>query len=963
MALSLSERLSIRKKGLRYHLLIIEFLVVVIPFLSLFYILYREQFYLKISQMVLIALTLALILSGLIILRQIFDRFSLLAASLQEAKLGEKVPVSVQQDTAELHEITISFNALMNRLEETSAELQRRSFGLLNIEELTRIAGKSLDIDELLRRLLEKSMTVTKARIGSVLMVESDKNNFRVVGARGPAPGPEKGSYINIDDTLLRYVVSERKSLLVQDIENDPRTRKVNDPAYGAPSFLSVPIFARETLLGILNLSCKETHQVFDSHDEGIVSIMVGGIGFALDNARLHSQVLEHVKDLQERTVELTKANDQLQKQIAERKQIEHNLQEINKFLESILDSSSSISIISTDLEQNVLFWNKGAERIFGYTAEEIVGKGKISILYPDEEAKQGVDEIRALIAKEKSTVQKVLREITKDGRTLWINLNLTPRLDEKGTVIGILGIGEDITEHRKRDEDLRRSEEKYRSILETIEEGYFEVGLAGHFTFFNDALCRMSGYAREALMGMENRDFTMPETAKRMYRIFNEIYRTGNPAEITDYEIIKADGSKVILEMSASLMRDALGRPIGFRGVVRDVTERKRAEEEQRRLEAQLQYAQKMEALGTLAGGIAHNFNNLLMGIMGNTSLLLLETEAGSLHYEKLKKIEKLIDSGALLTKQLLGYAREGRYEIKPIDMNRIVTETSDTFAITNKSISVHREIYEQLDAVKADQGQIEQVLWNLYVNAADAMPTGGELFLRTRNVTDRQITGKPYDVKPGNYVLVMVRDTGVGMDKKTMDRIFEPFFTTKGLSKGTGLGLSSVYGMVKAHGGYIDVESRRGKGTTFSVYLPASQEEIKKEHVVKGEMRGGTETILLVDDEEQILEVSKQLLEALGYTVHTAPSGKKAIALYRECKDTIDMVILDMIMPDMGGGETYDTLKQINPKVRVLLSSGFSIDSQASDIVERGCDGFIQKPFDIEDLSRNVRDVLDKS
>jgi len=960
MALSLRERLSIRKKGLRYHLLIVGLLVIVIPLPSLFYIFYREHFFLEISQMVIVALTLVLILTGLIILRQIFDRFSVLAISPQEQKKGEKALIPVQRDTLELHEITGSFNHLTNRLEEITAELQRSTVTLSNIRGLTEVVGKSLDIDELLTMLLEKSMNVTEAQIGSVLMAELDKNRFRVVGTRGTEPRPEKGSYINIHDTLLQYVVSQRESLLVQDIENDPRTRKVNDPKYGAPSFLSMPIIAGESLLGILNLSCKEMQQVFDPHDEDIVSIMVGEIGFALDNARLHLQALEHVKGLRERTVELTKANEQLEEQIAERKQIEQHLEDTNKFLHNILDSSLSISIVSTDLEQNVLFWNKGAENIFGYTAEEIVGKHTIKVLYPDVEVRQQVDEIRSLIQKEKINVHKELREITKDGRMLWVSLNLTPRLDERGNVIGILGVGEDITEHRKMDEDLRRSEEKHRTILETIEEGYFEVDLAGKFTFFNDALCRVSGYARRELMGMNPKDYSTPETEKRMYRIFNDIFRTGKPSKITDYEIIKRDGSRVILEMSASLIRDSSGRPIGYRGLVRDVTQRKQAEEEQRRLEAQLQYAQKMEALGTLAGGIAHNFNNLLMGIMGNTSLLLLNADSEDPNYERLKKIEKLVDSGALLTKQLLGYVREGHYEIKLIDMNQVVKETADTFAMTKKNITVHQELSEKLSTVKADQGQIEQVLWNLYVNAAEAMPTGGGLFLRTENVTDEQMTGRPYDVKPGNYALVTVRDTGIGMDTKTMDRIFEPFFTTKGLSKGTGLGLSSVYGMVKAHGGYIEVESKKGEGTTFSMYFPATPEDIKERKIPTGEMREGTETILLVDDEEQILEVSKDMLEVLGYTVHTANSGKKAIAIYRAHKEHIDMVILDMIMPDLSGGETYDQLKRINRNVKVLLSSGYSIDSQASEILERGCDGFIQKPFDLKGLSQNLRTIL---
>ena len=962
MVSSRRERGSVKEKGLRHYLLIIEFLMVVIPFLILFHIFYREQVFLKSSQMVLIALALFLILAGLMLLRQILDRISLLATSLKKVEEGEKVVVKVHQDTAELREISASFHNLMNSLEEATDELQRRAFELFTIRELTEVASRSLDIEELLSLLLEKGMAVCKARIGSVLMAESDKNRFRVIATRGLAPGPRKGSYININDTLLQQVVSEGQPLLVQDIETDPRTRKVNDPRYGAPSFLSMPIFVSETLLGVLNLSSRETGQVFGSHDEQILSIMIGEIGFALENARLHSQVTEHIKNLQERTLELSNANDTLTQEIAERKKLEDELEGTNKLLKNILESSSAISIVSTDLDQNVLFWNKGAENILGYKTEEMVGREKIDILYPDDETKDEANKIRSLIVRDKKNVSQEVREITKDGRTLWVNLNLSPWFDEKGNVIGILGIGADITEHRKMHESLRRSEEKYRTILESIEEGYFEVDIAGNLIFFNDALCKIVGYSRRELMGMNNREYTTPETAKRMYQLFNKVYRTGKPAQVMDYEIIAKDGTTKILEMSASLMRDPSGQPTGFRGVVRDVTERMLAEEEKKTLEAQLQYAQRLEALGTLAGGIAHNFNNLLMGIMGNTSLMLLEAEKGSPNYEKIRKIETLVDSGSLLTKQLLGYARKGRYEIKPISINRVVKETSDTFAITKKDITVRHELDEGVCAVKADKGQIEQILWNLYVNAADAMPRGGELFLKTMNTIDKEMKKKPYKVKPGGYVVVTVRDTGVGMVRKTTERIFEPFFTTKGFAKGTGLGLASVYGMVKAHGGYIDVDSKRGKGTTFRIYLPASEEEVPEKKAPPETIEEGTETILLVDDEEMVLEVDQEMLEIMGYTVLVAKGGKEAIALFKENKETISLVILDMIMPDMGGGETYDQLKAINPDIKVLLSSGYSLDGEAEEILKRGCDGFIQKPFDLKEVSHKVREIVDK-
>jgi CheY-like chemotaxis protein len=327
------------------------------------------------------------------------------------------------------------------------------------------------------------------------------------------------------------------------------------------------------------------------------------------------------------------------------------------------------------------------------------------------------------------------------------------------------------------------------------------------------------------------------------------------------------------------------------------------------------------------------------------------------------LKIIEKQVLSGSKLTYQLLGYAREGGYEIKPLSLNQLIMETSDTFAMTKKEIGVHRELAKDLFGINADQDQIEQILLNLYVNAADAMPGGGDLFLKTMNVTHKDMRGKPYEAKSGNYALLTVRDTGTGMDKRTQEKIFDPFFTTKGMGRGTGLGLASVYGIVKAHGGYIDVDSEKGKGTTFTIYLPASSEkEVIKEEQLPEKILKGKETILLVDDEDIVLDVGKEMLDALGYSVLFAKSGKDAIELYKANKDKIHLVLLDMIMPGIGGGEAYDKMKEINPDIKVLLSSGYSIDGQATEILKRGCDGFIQKPFNLKQLSQRIRKILDR-
>jgi len=371
----------------------------------------------------------------------------------------------------------------------------------------------------------------------------------------------------------------------------------------------------------------------------------------------------------------------------------------------------------------------------------------------------------------------------------------------------------------------------------------------------------------------------------------------------------------------------------------------------------------EKLEAFGTLAGGIAHGFKDLLMGIQGDSSLMLLDIDSTHPHYERLKNIEQSVQSGAELTRQLLGFARGGKYEVKPTNINELIEKSSQIFGRTKKEIKIHRKFQKDIWTVEVDQGQIEQVLLKLYVNAWQAMPGGGELYLRIENVTLDENDMKPHNVELGNYVKISVTDTGMGMDEATQQRIFEPFFTTKNRGRGTGLGLAPVYGIIKNHGGIINVYSKKGEGTTFIIYLPASKKEIIEEGKLPGEVSKGKETILLVDDEDMIIDIGQEILKALGYKVLLARSGKEAIELYKSNKDKIDMVILDMIMPDMGGGDTYERMKEINPDINTLLSSGYIINGHVDEILEGGGNGFIQKPFNMTQLSKKIREILDKT
>ena len=510
-------------------------------------------------------------------------------------------------------------------------------------------------------------------------------------------------------------------------------------------------------------------------------------------------------------------------------------------------------------------------------------------------------------------------------------------------------------------DDALRESEQKYRTILESIEEGYFETDLEGNLTFSSNPFCKILGYSRSQLIGMNTRQYTTPETAEKMDRITEQLKQSGMPENVTSYDVIRSNGDKVLLELSFSLLKDPADKgPIGFKGVLRDVSERKKTEDEKHKLESQLQQVQKMESIGTLAGGIAHDFNNILMGIQGNASLMLLKIDSEHPNYEKIKNIETYVQNGTTLTKQLLGFARRGKYLVKATDLNEIIDKSSSLFARTKKEIQVNTNLYDSIWTVEVDRGQIEQVLLNLYVNAWQAMLDGGNLYLGTENVILDRNYVKHYKVEPGRYVKISITDTGVGIDKDTQERIFEPFFTTKEMGRGTGLGLASVYGIIKSHGGYINVYSELDQGTTFTIYLPASGKSVVEDAEVTVDIIIGSGTILLIDDEKMILEVGRELLEELGYTVIPAMSGQEAIEIFQKEQDTIDMIIMDMIMPGMSGSETFDRLKEINQDIRILLSSGYSVDGQATKILRRGCDGFIQKPFNMNQLAEKIHKIM---
>ena len=550
--------------------------------------------------------------------------------------------------------------------------------------------------------------------------------------------------------------------------------------------------------------------------------------------------------------------------------------------------------------------------------------------------------------------------------------------MDSKPTYAKLLSrvreLEQDFRRRERLEEELLAARQQFEDIIQSLPDPTFVIDREKKIVAWNRAMEEMTGLPREDMVGQGDHAYATPFWGQPRKVLIDAIMDHDSLEDDCGYEFIERHGDSLISEaflpnfgegggmhvwLKASPLYDSQGRLVGAIEAIRDITERKRAMEERRSFEDQFYQAQKMEAIGTLAGGIAHDFNNLLMGIQGCISLMN-DLPVDAENSEHLENIETYVNSATELTRQLLGIARGGKYEVKPTNLNDLVKKQNQMFGRMRKEILVRGKYARDLWSTEVDRGQIEQVLLNLYVNASQAMPDGGELSTRTENVALDETYTRPFKIKTGRYVKVSVTDNGIGMDPETRDRIFDPFFTTKEMERGTGLGLASAYGIIKNHGGFINVYSEAGLGTTFNFYLPASGKDWVMDTEPAADLIMGEATVLLVDDEAMILDVGSEMLGRLGYTVLTANSGKEALEVYRREKAAIDLVILDMIMPEMGGGETFDRLRGLDQTVRVILSSGYSINGQATEILNRGCSGFIQKPFNLQSLSQKVSSVL---
>ena len=520
----------------------------------------------------------------------------------------------------------------------------------------------------------------------------------------------------------------------------------------------------------------------------------------------------------------------------------------------------------------------------------------------------------------------------------------------------------------RQAEEKLRESEEKYRSVLENMEEGYWEVDLLGNFTFFNDSLCQFFGYSRDELLGMNNRKYTTPKMAARIYRIFNQVYRSGQPIDIIDYEVIAKDGSKVIFEGSVSLRRDNSGQPIGFHGINRDVTKRKQVEEALRKSEEKLARYKKMESLGLLAGGVAHDLNNILSGIVSYPELLLLDLPEESKFRKPLETIQESGHRAAAVVEDLLTVARGVATTKEPLNLNDLVGDYLHSPEFNklkqfHPAVTIKTNLDSDLLNVSGSHVHIRKAVMNLVSNASEAIENSGNVTISTMNrYIDRPLRGYD-DVNIGEYVVLSVSDDGSGISSDDLERIFEPFYTKKVMGRsGTGLGLAVAWNVVQDHKGYIDVTTDEN-GTTFELFFPITRGKISAKDlaITIEDFKGDGETILVVDDVASQRDISCKMLVTLGYKTKAVSSGEEAVEYLKN--NTVDLLLLDMIMdPGINGRETYERIIKIHPNQKAIIISGFTETDDVKDAQKLGAGKYIKKPVTLEKIGLAVKVELEK-
>ncbi len=669
-------------------------------------------------------------------------------------------------------------------------------------------------------------------------------------------------------------------------------------------------------------------------------------------------------QDLSDKTEKLKKAYASLEMEVEERKKMEEALRKSEAryrlHFENVLDV---IYFIDRDMKLRDV--SPSAERVTGFKCKELLGKTfEESGIVAPEYVEKGVSHIRKILSGGQKDTQ-VIEFIGKDGRRIFGEVTSSP-VYEDGKPIGVVGVARNITERKKAEDALRESEARYRVIVENSHDGILILDDQYRILFANQRLCDIVGCSCEEMLGTDFRDFLTGESRTLVAERYRKRQRGEEVPSQYEIEIETKTGEKRWFELRPTVVQDP-EQGIRTIALIMDVTWRKKTEMERERLQAQLMQAQKMDAIGRLAGGVAHDFNNMLGVIIGHTELALMKLKRDDPLYGELEEIKKAADHSKEIVEQLLAFARKQTVSPKVIDLNEMVENMLKMLQrLIGEDIDLIWRPEPDLWRVRIDPMQIRQVLINLCVNARDAIDGIGKMVIETQNVMIDEAYGKrhPYVFSPGEYAMLAVSDNGCGMSREVLSKIFDPFFTTKGAEKGTGLGLSMVYGIVKQNAGFINVYSEPGQGTTFKIYLPRKSEETEVIHHEDQErdavLEGKGEAILLVEDETVFLDLLKTILVKLGYRVLAAATPHEAIQIAENYQGEIQLMITDVIMPEMHGKDLAAIIQSLRPGLKLLFMSGYTANVIAHQgILEEGVN-FIQKPFTMKDLSLKVGEIL---
>ena len=708
-------------------------------------------------------------------------------------------------------------------------------------------------------------------------------------------------------------------------------------PAFAMPAL--IPLMARCLIIGDeIHLAMSAMITLFGI----LMCLMARRMGVA---NRESVTLREHFADkVEERTSELTKANDRLRREIAERKRVEDALQLSQQEWETTFNAMSDwISVI--DAEWRVLRTNRVGELLLGLPVQKIIGQPCYKLVHGTDKPIAGCPFPEVLKTGRRGAAELQLA----DGR--WVKVTADPVINADGVVIRAVHTVSDISDRKRAEEALRESEEKLRAIAESAQDAIYCKDTDGRYTFANPTMEKLLGCSSSEIRHKTAQDFLPPEEASVIEKAD---LKTLSGEVVRGVWGLTLNGNERTFNVIQVPLRDGTGRIVGLSGIARDITETKR-------MEAQLQQAHKAEAMSTLAGGIAHQFNNALSYITANVELL----EMNASEKENIIKYSKPMKDAAYrmadLTGQLLAYARGGKYQSRLISPSDFVKNTLPLVKHTiDPAIRVDTDLPQNVSNIKADMTQMQMVLSALLSNASEAIDGKGRISISTKNERiDKASARKHPGIKPGCYITLTVQDDGKGMNEQTRKKVCEPFFTTK--FQGRGLGMAAVYGIVKNHDGWVSVESEPGKGTSVRIYLPTAGGPVEERAKPGEEIIKGTGTILIVEDDEMVMDVTANMLETLGYRVLTAMTGREAVHIAKNYHGSIDLVILDNVLPDMKGKITSALLTEARPDLKVIICSGYSFDELDEEIFESGIRGFVQKPFSIGVLSRIIKEVLE--